>query len=71
MDLKRGTITIGQIAANPKAVELLNQFDPRLIHHPMAPIIRGWTVNQAVAFARSKGAKEADIQAVIAQLEAL
>lgn len=71
MDLKGGNITIGQLARDPRAVELLDRFDPRLIHHPMAGLIRGWTVNQAVAFARQKGAKEEQIQAVIAQLEAL
>lgn len=71
MDLKQGTITIGQLAQNPRAVALLNQFDPRLIHHPMAVLIKGWTVNQAAAFARQKGASEAQIRAVIAQLEAL
>lgn len=71
MDLKQGTITIGQLAQHPQAVALLNQFDPRLIHHPLAPLIRGWTVNQAIAFARQKGVKEAQIQQIIAQLEAL
>lgn len=71
MDLKQGQITIGQLAQNPKALALLNQFDPRLIHHPMAILVQGWTVNQAVAFARQKGAPEQQIQAVIAQLEAL
>lgn len=71
MDLRKGNITIGQLAQNPKAVALLNQFDPRLINHPMAVIVKSWTVNQAVAFARQKGATEEQIKAVIAQLEAL
>lgn len=71
MDLMEGNLTIGQLAQNPRAAALLNRFDPRLIHHPLAPLIRGWTVNQAVAFARQKGVDETQIQAVIAQLEAL
>ena len=71
MDLQQGRITIGQLAQNPKAVALLNRFDPRLIPHPMAVLVQGWTVNQAVAFARQKGATEEQIQGVIAQLEAL
>lgn len=37
----------------------------------MAVLVQGWTVNQAVAFARQKGATEEQIKAVIAQLEAL
>ena len=71
MDLKNGTVTIEQLAKNQKAAALLHQYDPSLIHHPMAPVVRGWTVNQAVAFARKQGAREKDIQAVLSQLEAL
>lgn len=71
MDLKQGNITIGQLAQNPKALAMLNRFDPRLINHPMAFIVKGWTVNQAAAFARQKGVSEEIIRQVISQLEAL
>lgn len=71
MDLKQGTLTLGQLAQHPGAEELLRQIDPRLLHHPLAPLVRGWTVNQAVAFARQKGVDEGRIQGIIAQLEAL
>ncbi|MCD8047140.1 MAG: hypothetical protein LUD80_00885 [Clostridiales bacterium] len=71
MDLKNGTVTIDELAKNPRAVALLNQYDPTLIHHPMAPVVRGWTINQAVSFARRQGAREEDIRAVLSQLEAL
>ena len=71
MDLKNGTITIGQLAKNPKAIELLNQYGKDLIHHPMAIVVKGWTVNQAMAFARKHGATEEQIQTAIRQIEAL
>ncbi|MCD7802547.1 MAG: hypothetical protein LUH09_06555 [Clostridiales bacterium] len=71
MDLKNRTITIDELARNPRAIALLNQYDPSLIHHPMAPVVRGWTVNQALSFARRQGAREEDIRAVLRQLEAL
>lgn len=71
MDLKNRTITIDELARNPRAIALLNQYDPSLIHHPMAPVVRGWAVNQALSFARRQGAREEDIRAVLRQLEAL
>ena len=71
MDLKNGTITIGQLAKNPKAIELLNQYGKDLIHHPMAIVVKGWTVNQAMAFARKHGATEEQIQTVLRQLESI
>lgn len=71
MDLKQGTLTIGQLLAHPRAAALLNQIDPRLLHHPMAPLIRGWTVNQAAAFAQRHGASPEQVQLVLQQLEAL
>ena len=71
MDLRNGTITIGELAKNPKAIELLNQYGPNLIHHPMAFVVKGWTVNQAIAFARKHGATEEQIQTAIRQIEAL
>lgn len=71
MDLKNGTVTIDELAKNPAAIALLNRYDPSLIHHPMAPVVRSWTVNQAVAFARRQGAREEDIRDVLSQLEAL
>lgn len=71
MDLKNGKLTIGELAKNPKAVELLNQYGTNLIHHPMAFIVKGWTVDQAISFARKHGATEARIQAVLDQLKAL
>ena len=71
MDLKNGTITIGQLAKNPKAIELLNQYGKDLIHHSMAIVVKGWTVNQAMAFARKHGATEEQIQTVLRQLESI
>ena len=71
MDLKNGTITIGQLAKNPKAIELLNQYGKDLIHHPMAIVVKGWTVNQAMASARKHGATEEQIQTVLRQLESI
>ena len=71
MNKKNGTITIGQLAKNPKAIELLNQYGKDLIHHPMAIVVKGWTVNQAIAFARKHGAREEQIQTVLRQLESI
>lgn len=71
MDLKQGTLTIGQLLQHPRAAALLQQIDPRLLHHPLAPLIRGWTVRQAADFARSQGASQEQVQAVLRQLEDL
>lgn len=71
MDLKQGNLTLGSLAQDPKARALLEAYDPHLLHHPLAALFQSWTINQAIAFARQKGASEAQIQAVIAQLEAL
>ncbi len=55
MDLKDGKITIGELERRPEVAPLLEKAAPHYRNHPLAPLIRPMTLNQAVAFARKKG----------------
>lgn len=71
MDLKNGKITIGEMERNPKVAALLDQMFPGIRNHPLAPMIRLMTLNQAISFARSRGAKQEQIEWGLKMLRAL
>ena len=62
MDLKNGKITIGELERNPAVSLLLDRFAPRYRNHPLAPVIRRMSLNQAIGLARRKGISEERIQ---------
>ena len=62
MDLRDGKITIGELERSPAVSLLLDRFVPRYRNHPLAPLIRRMSLNQAVALARKRGIPEETIQ---------
>lgn len=72
MDLKQNKITIGELMANEKAQGLVNQFGlGKYLNHPLAALAKGWTLEQALEFARGRGMKEEQINMAVQMLEQL
>lgn len=70
MDLNNGNITIGQLLAYPPARALLTHQFPKLVHHPMARLAQGMTLNQAIKMA-GDALPELQKQAILAKLKTL
>lgn len=49
MDLRKGGITLGELARDPRARALVNREFPGILNHPLAGMFLGLTLNQAVA----------------------
>ena len=49
MDLRKGGITLGELARDPRARALVNREFPGILNHPLAGMFLGLPLNQAVA----------------------
>lgn len=71
MDLKDGKITIGELERRPEVAALLNRIAPRYRSHPLAPVLRLMSLNQAVRFAKQRGIPQELIDKGLAKLRSL
>ena len=67
MELKKGTITIGELLDYPPAKAILAREFPLMVHHPLAGRARGMTLNTAIRLA-GEALPARKREAVLAQL---
>lgn len=70
MDLRSGTITLGQVVKTPGARALIDKAFPGILNHPLAGRFMGLSLNQAAAMARGR-VPQSDIDRLLRDLAAL
>lgn len=71
MNLKNGTITVGEVLRNPGARQILQKYFPQIAGNGlMLGLVKNWSLNQVLNQAKGK-VDESKIRQVRAELEKL
>ena len=70
MDLRNGSITLGELAWDPRARALVNREFPGILNHPLAGMFLGLTLDQAVRKAGGRVPRQT-VQRLLKELEEL